>query len=280
MIKTDLVLETCEILKETNFDISKFSGVFTEEYVDNSCNVTKVSILNDDGSKKIGKPIGDYYTIDIENKNTQDIIYCITNILKKLVHNNKKFLIAGIGNKNITPDALGSFVIDNTVATRHLINLEYFKHLNEVSAIATNVLGKTGIETSAIIKNICQDVKPSCIMAIDALTAKNPSRLGNVIQISNTGLTPGSGIGNDRLAIDYNNLGVMVIAIGVPTVITGKTLAYSISKTADFSKYEDIIVTPKDIDTIIKKTSKIIALAINKTINSSLDEEDIEIFLE
>ncbi len=256
MIKTDLVLETCEILKETNFDISKFSGVFSEEYVDNGCNVTKVSILNDDGAKKIGKPIGDYYTIEIEDKSTQDVIFCTNNVLKKLVKDNKKFLVAGVGNKNITPDALGAFVVDNTVATRHLLDIEYFKHLNEVSAISTNVLGKTGIETGAIIKNICQDIQPTCVIVIDALAAKNPSRLGNVIQLSNTGLTPGSGIGNDRLAIDYENLGVMVIAIGVPTVITGKTLAYSISKTANFSLYEDIIVTPKEIDTIIKKRPK------------------------
>ncbi|MFI3226433.1 MAG: GPR endopeptidase [Clostridia bacterium] len=280
MIKTDLVLETCEILKDSNFDLSKFSGVFSEEYFDNTCKITKVCILNEQGAEKIGKPIGDYYTIEIQDRETNDIIYCIKNILKSLVQNCENFLIAGIGNKNITPDALGPMVADNSIATRHLLESSFFEHLNEVSVISTNVLGKTGIETGVILKNICKDVKPDCILAIDALAAKNPARLGTVIQISNTGLTPGSGIGNDRFAINQQNLGVKVVAIGVPTVITGKTLAYSISKTADFSLYENIIVTPKEIDNIIKKTSKIISLSINQTLNHSLSEQDIEIFLE
>ncbi|MFI3115061.1 MAG: GPR endopeptidase [Clostridia bacterium] len=280
MIKTDLVLETCEILKESNFDLSKFSGVFSEEYIDNSCKVTKVCILNEEGSKKIGKPIGEYYTIDIEDKSDTDTIYCIKNILKNLAKNKKNFLVTGIGNKNITPDALGPFVIDNTIATRHLKDNEFFKHLNEVSVISTNVLGKTGIETGIIVKNICEDIKPSCIIAIDALTARSPSRLGNVIQISNTGLTPGSGIGNSRFSINEDNLGVLVIAIGVPTVITGSTFAHSMNNSKNADLYQDIIVTPKEIDTIIKKTSKIIAYAINHMINPSLDDEDMQMFLE
>ena len=280
MIKTDLIMETCEILKESNFDIGNFSGVLSEEYIDNTCKVTKIQILNDEGALKIGKPIGSYYTIETGNKNTSDIVYCIKNILKSLLDKDKKILVAGIGNKNITPDALGPLVIDSTVATRHLICNEYFNHLNEVATISTNVLGKTGIETGVIIKSVCEEVKPLNIIAIDALAAKSPSRLGNVIQISDTGLTPGSGIGNSRFAINEENLGTKVIAIGVPTVITGVTLAYSISKDADISLYEDIIVTPKEIDTIIKKMSKIISTAINKAINPSLDDEDIEIFLE
>lgn len=280
MLKTDLVMETCEILKESDFDISKFAGVLSEEYVDNTCIVTKITILNDEGSKKIGKPIGEYYTIDICDKLPNNVIFCLKNILKQLLPVNKKVLVAGIGNKDITPDAIGPAVVDNTVVTRHLLENPYFAHMNEVCAIATNVLARTGIETGDILKNICKDINPNIVIAIDALAAKNPTRLGNVLQVSNTGLTPGSGINNSRASIDHNNLGVNVIAIGVPTVITGSTLAYSINKQADISLYEDIIVTPKEIDTIIKKTSKIIAYALNYAINPSLNEDDMHVFLE
>lgn len=280
MIKTDLIMETCEILKESKVDISKFSGVLSEEYIDNTCKVLKISILDKQGEEKIGKPIGEYYTVEILDKNTKDIIFCIKNILKNLLDTNKNVLVAGIGNKNITSDALGPLVVDNTVVTKHLLDNEYFKHLNEVTAISTNVLGKTGVETSVIIKSVCENVNPKNIIAIDALAAKNPERLGTVIQLCNTGIVPGSGIKNSRQAIDYKNMGAKVIAIGVPTVITGTTLAYSINRNADISAYENIIVTPKEIDTIIKKTSHIISNAINYALNPSLDENDIEMFLE
>lgn len=280
MIKTDLVMESCEILKESNVDLTKFSGVISNEYIDNTCQVTLVKILDNEGAVKIGKPIGEYFTIDITDKSTANAVFCVKNVLETLLKSNSKVLVAGIGNKNITPDALGPLVIDSTVVTRHLLANDFFKHLNEVSAISTNVLGKTGVETAIVVKSVCNEVSPTSVIAIDALAARSPSRLGNVIQISNTGLVPGSGIGNSRLAIDSKNLGTLVIAIGVPTVITGTTLAYSISKTADISAYEDIIVTPKEIDTIVKKTAHIISNAINQTLNPSLDAEDIEMFLE
>ena len=280
MYKTDLIMETCEILKESNVDISQFSGVKSQEYLDNTCKVTKVSIINAEGSLKIGKPIGEYFTVEIEDKTTKNAIFCLSNVIRELVGNEKKVLIAGIGNKNITSDALGPLVCDNTVVTRHLLGNKYFKHLNETSAISTNVLGKTGVETSDIIKSLLENVKPECIIAVDALASRKTHRLGNVIQVSNTGITPGAGVSNERKAINFENLGVKVIAIGVPTVITGGTLAYEIDKKADLSLYEDIVVTPKEIDTIIKKTSTIIAQGINYAINPVLDEEDIEMFLE
>lgn len=278
MIRTDLIMENCEILKESNIDIGKFKGITTEEYVDNTCNVTKVCILDDEGSFKIGKPIGNYYTINIGEKSSTNITFCVTNILKELLGNQKKVLIAGIGNKNITSDSLGPVVCDNVVVTRHLLDNQYFSHLNETSAISTNVLAKTGVETGSIIKSLCDKVKPNHIIAIDALASRKTSRLGTVIQISNTGLTPGSGVSNDRQAINYENLGIKVIAIGVPTVITGETLAHEMG--SNINLYKNLVVTPKEIDTIIKKTSKIIANGINNAINPILDQDDIEIFLE
>lgn len=280
MYKTDLILETCEILKESTNHLGDFHGVLSEEYIDNTCKITKVTITNDQGATKIGKPIGEYFTLEIKDKKVDDIIFALKNILKNILSNNKKTLVAGIGNIDITPDALGPQVANNTVVTKHLLDIEYFTHLNDVSAISTNVLGKTGIETGVILKNICASDLPNSVIAIDALAAKNPHRLGNVIQVCNTGLTPGSGIGNSRLPINHETIGAQVIAIGVPTVITGQTLAYSISKTADLSEFSEIIVTPKDIDNIIKKLTKIISLAINYTLNPSLDADDIDMFLE
>ncbi len=280
MYEGDLIIETCEILKESNVDLGKFSGVLEREYVDNTCKVTHVSIIDDQGALKIGKPIGEYFTIEILNKESSNIIFCMKNILKEIIKNNTNTLVCGIGNRDITSDALGPFVVSNTVVTRHLKDIEYFRHLNDVSAISTNVLGRTGIETGLIIKNVCLEIKPSAVVAIDALAARNPSRLGTVIQISNTGITPGSGIGNTRYSIDEKNLNTPVFAIGVPTVITGKTLIDAISENKRTHEYDDIIVTPKDIDTIIKKLSKIIATALNTILNPSLDEDDIEMFLE
>lgn len=280
MLKTDLILETCEILKESKVDLGEFSGVLQKEYIDNTCKVTKVSIVNDLGAMKIGKPIGDYFTLEIDDKKIDDVIFALKNILKETLETNKKTLVAGIGNHAITSDALGPCVVSNTVVTKHLLDIEYFKHLNDVSAISTNVLGKTGIETGVILKNICKEDVPKRVIAIDALASKNPHRLGNVIQVCNTGITPGSGIGNSRYPINEDTLGVKVIAIGVPTVITGQTLAYSINKDANLEEFSEIIVTPKDIDNIIKKLTKIISLAVNYTLNPSLDEDDIDMFLE
>ena len=194
----------------------------------------------------------------------------------------------GLGNDNITPDALGPRTIDKIRATRH-ISAELAKSvglegLRMVSALAPGVLGQTGIETGEIIMGVSKSVKPSAVITVDALASRRLSRLGCTVQIADTGVTPGSGVGNARAQINEQTLGVPVIAVGVPTVVDAATLANDLLGDNEedkdlFSKLDgqgaDMIVTPREIDLMIDRAAKLLALAINSALQPTLTVEDI-----
>lgn len=227
--RTDLAIES-DILQqeETRSDIDGVK-IIIESGLREDITVTWVKIENEVGSKTMGKPIGNYITIESEimkensTKLHEDIIKIMSNKLIQLknLDKNTSILIVGLGNWNITPDALGPKVVSKVLVTRHLLqNLpeEIDKSVRMVSAISTGVMGLTGIETSEIVKGIVKNVKPDLVIAIDALAARKTSRINTTIQISDTGISPGSGVGNTRMALNEETLGVPVIAIGVPTV--------------------------------------------------------------
>lgn len=299
-IRTDLALETREIYKKAQNLEDEVPGVETKiDDSDKDFLFTHVKILSEEGASALGKPIGDYITIESKYMNDEvenidnKIIDKMAYVIKDISHMVKKdtVLVVGLGNSDVTPDALGPKVVDNLSITRHLI--EYAPELvNEntraVSAIVPGVLGTTGIETGEIVKGIVEKIQPNLVVVVDALAAKDMNRISRTIQISNTGITPGSGVKNNRFSITSESLGVPVIAIGVPTVvgvptIVNEAIEYVADKFEDVksplenknymqdileNKDFDFMVTPNDIDDIISNLSRLVADGINAALQN------------
>lgn len=308
-IRTDLALEQKERFEADNVEIP---GVVLEERYDEDkeIRITTVKIETEKGAKTMGKPVGTYITIEAPNLAVPDEEYHsevaeeLQKFLGQLLKEEKEeyaVLVVGLGNRQITPDALGPYVVDNLNITRHVVR-EYGKYamgkdpVHLVSAIVPGVTGQTGMETVEIIKGIVRETKPDFVIAIDALAARSSRRLNRTIQIADTGINPGSGVGNHRNAIDKDALGVPVIAIGVPTVVDAATIvndsmenlihALESSETLKgvgvvmqgynaAEKYElvkelisphlnGMFVTPKDIDDTVKRISYTISEALNQ----------------
>lgn len=319
--RTDLALESKEMYKEKNNQ--EADGVILEEEEVDGTKISKVRIINEIGSEKLGKPIGNYITLDIPQFTEYDgelmdsVSKVLGKILKELIKVKKedKVLVVGLGNWNVTPDALGPKVIEGIMVTRHLSEVmpeAMEENMISVAAISPGVLGTTGIETGEVIKSLVDKIKPSLIICIDALAARRIQRLNKTIQISDTGISPGAGVGNHRKAINEEELGVKVIAVGVPTVVDASTIAndtmdmvldnlineaqegkefYNMLKNIDKNEKEvlikemlnpyfgDLIVTPKEVDLIIDSLSKIIANGINIAVQPNMTMEDINKFM-
>lgn len=291
-IHTDLALEDKERFESDNVEIS---GVSVEEFYDeeNEIRVTEVKILTENGAKNMRKPIGTYITMEMANLVLPDEEYhhAVAEELAKYVGNvlnmdkeDYTVLVVGLGNRDVTPDALGPHTVECLNVTRHIVK-EYGKYamgedsVNMISAIAPGVMAQTGMETYEIIKGISETIKPDAVIVVDALAARNTKRLNRTIQIADTGIHPGSGVGNHRNEISKETLGVPVIAIGVPTVVDAATIVRDtmenlVSTLESDDKYEmiqDLIaphlygmfVTPKDIDESIDRIGATIAEGLN-----------------
>lgn len=298
-IRTDLALETREIYQKAQNIENEVPGVETKiDDSDNDFLFTEVNILSDEGASLLNKPIGNYITIESKYMNDEvesidkKIINKLASTIKDISHIVKKdsVLVVGLGNSDVTPDAIGPKVVDNLSITRHLI--EYAPELvNEntraVSAIVPGVLGTTGIETSDIVKGIVEKTKPDLVIVVDALAAKDMNRISRTIQVSNTGITPGSGVKNNRFSLTRESLGVPVIAVGVPTVvgvptIVNEAIEYVSEKIPDVktplenenymqnileNKDFDFMVAPNDIDDIISNISRLVSEGINSALH-------------
>ena len=323
-IRTDLALEIREELKKNIQE--EIRGVETEFDNNNEdIKISRVKIVSPEGVENMGKPMGNYITLEVprlrENDTdlNEDVCRSLAKELNSIIENGGKVsitekdtvLVVGLGNWNVTPDALGPKVIDSLMVTRHL--LEYIpdqvdEGVRPVCAIAPGVLGITGIETGEIIKGIVEKVGPKLIIAIDALSSRKMERVSTTIQISDTGINPGSGIGNKRMGLNLQTMGVPVIAIGVPTVVDASTICNDLleltienlcnQESCDTKFYEmlkgmnyderyklfieilepfenNLIVTPKEIDGIIDDVSKIIANGINIGIHTGITFKDV-----
>lgn len=308
-IRTDLALEQKERFESDNVEVQ---GVVLEEDYDEEreIKITTVKIETENGARIMGKPVGTYITMEAPNMVVPDEDYH-EEISKELVKYLKRFirrekedysvLVVGLGNRKVTPDALGPYVADNLNITRHIVK-EYGKYamgddnVHLISAIVPGVMGQTGMETVEIIRGVVRETRPDLIIAIDALAARSSRRLNSTIQIADTGINPGSGVGNHRNAITQETVGVPVIAIGVPTVVDAATIvndtmenliqALESSETLKgvgvvmqgynaAEKYElikelisphlnGLFVTPKDIDETVKRISFTISEALNR----------------
>lgn len=297
--RTDLALEAREYIEDANGELR---GVIVEEYEkeEKGIFVTKVQIITKNGARMLGKPMGTYVTLEIpglcdvgENndvcENHQEIAKEISETLKELLPQNKNpysVLVVGLGNRDVTADALGPAVVEHLAISRHLVQeygqLGIQKECVAItSSLVPGVMAKTGMETAEIVKGVVKETKPEAVVVVDALAARSTKRLNRTIQISNTGIHPGSGVGNHRNAIDSDVLGVPVIAIGIPTVVDAATIVVDALEKMHrelqetiflqardsmvLSELHNMYVTAKDIDSTIKRLSYTLAEALNMT---------------
>lgn len=247
--------------------------------------ITEITILNDKSGEKIGKKKGRYITLESSsfgNYSTEfrDMCYEFSEELAPLIPEGN-ILVAGLGNSDITPDALGPKAAAKILATRHLRDElegseELFPGLRSVGVIAGGVLGQTGIETAELIDAVMKKVQPECVIAIDALACSDVNRLGCTIQLSDSGISPGSGVQNKRRELSEHTLGVPVIAIGVPTVVDMHTIVNNYTGNEISGELPNMMVTPRDIDKLIERSSSMLAAGINMSLQPQLDFEQIE----
>lgn len=291
-IRTDLALEARESVEETNKEVR---GVEIEEDYDEKTEVkvTKVIIQTKNAARDLGKPMGTYITLEAPTMQEADEDYHreISEILAKELcqiipeyEKEKSVLVVGLGNREVTADALGPNVVDNLFVTRHVI-MEYGKaaynrnKMNQISGLVPGVMAATGMETAEIIKGVVEQTKPDVVVVVDALAARSTKRLNRTVQITNTGIHPGSGVGNHRNALTKESLGIPVIAIGVPTVVDAATIvsdalekaSYCCEEPQVFSELHNMYVTSKDIDATIKRLSFMISEAINIALEGAFE---------
>lgn len=258
-------------------------GITQNTRGENFC-ITEIIIENDADAKILGKPKGRYVTLQSNSLNGfggdyRKMIAELADELEKFIPDGH-IMVAGLGNSGITPDALGVYAADGVIATRHLktefSDDEFFSGLRPVSVLISGVIGRTGIETAEIIRSVAGNIKPDAIIAIDALACADMSRLGKTIQISDSGISPGSGVQNRRKELSYDTMGIPVIAIGVPTVMDMYTIIENFTGNKANPDIPNMMVTPKDIDKLIKHSAEIIAYSLNCALQPDLSFEDIE----
>lgn len=295
-VRTDLALEARESIREADGELR---GVIVEEWdrKESQIHVTKVQITTKNGSRLMNKPIGTYLTLEAFGLAEPDEGYHrevseeLARQLRKLIpdlEEEKSVLVVGLGNRAVTADALGPKVADNLLVTRHVVKefgkAAYNKEkVHAVSAIVPGVMAATGMESAEIVKGVVEQTHPDVVIAVDALAARSTKRLNRTIQVTDTGIHPGSGVGNHRNALTEESLGVPVIAIGVPTVVdaativgdaiqklgkeNGNPLLFDREQSSTFMELNNMYVTSKDIDETVKRLSFTISESINEALS-------------
>lgn len=289
--RTDLALE----LKEGGH--AQLQQAPCETIEKNRCIISRITVS--EAIAETGTAPGEYVTIEMpslsdELDENNQFLEVVADELSRFIPSDGDVLVAGLGNGDITPDALGIKVIEQILATRHvkgeLARITGTDELRAVAAVSTDVLGNTGVETAEILQGLVRQIKPKCVIVIDAMAARSLGRLGKTIQLSNGGIAPGAGVGNRRPRIDEELLGVPVISIGVPTVVDAATVALDLLGGQELSEDEKdkareivspggtaMFVTPREIDLLIQRGARMIGMAINTSLNPCFSAEDFEL---
>ena len=296
--RTDLAVEARELWTQSAGEKSALAGVQAEERKREGYPVTVVKVLNEEGAQALGKPVGTYVTLELSGLKRREedafprAVRALAAELRALlsVPKGAPVLVVGLGNRAITPDNIGPGAADHTLVTRHLVEQvpEHFGHFRPVSALAAGVLATTGVESSELVQAVVEQIKPACVIAVDALASRSLARVCSTVQLADTGITPGSGVGNHRAALNRESLGVPVIALGVPTVVDVATLCADVLAEAGRGELEPqalagagagLMVTPRDIDQSVADLAKVIGYGINLALQDGLSVEDVEMFL-
>ena len=280
--RTDLAVEQREMTAKHS------DNVAVRQYARQNANVTEIEILNDEGAQELGKPKGKYITMEIpafshDSELLDGRLTAMTESIRTLLPDEDgPVLVAGLGNEDVTPDALGPRTAHGIFATRHidraLASELGFCELRDVCAITFGVLGQTGMETAETIRGIVNTIHPAAVITVDALAARSLQRLGKTVQLTDTGITPGSGVGNSRARLDKETLGVPVIAIGVPTVVDAVTLVRDFTSEHKMAKEKEdeakaMMVCPREIDVTIRRAARFLALSLNCALQPSISPD-------
>lgn len=291
--RTDLAMEAKELWQEQAGTVTALPGVEARDSLREGIPVNTVRVLDQRGESALGKPRGNYVTLTLEGlANREEGIFqrCVRVVADELsgliqdLSPGALVLVAGLGNRSITPDAIGPKVHQHTLVTRHLVRQmpEHFGSLRPVASLAAEVMGTTGVESGELVRAVCEKLNPACVVAVDALASRSLKRLCRTIQIADTGITPGSGVGNHRMGLTRESLGVPVIAVGVPTVVDGATLAadlMGVEELPDLGEGRDLLVTPKDIDSQVDDLSKVIGYGISMALQPGMTVEELDLLL-
>ena len=290
--RTDLAAEAHELWQQTTRETAKLPGVRASENVLGGYAVHRVEILDEEGARALGKPVGTYLTLGTAGLRRGDcesfsrLVKALAELLRPLLPPEGTVLVCGIGNRQMTPDALGPLTLEHLFITRHLRKL--LPDFRPVAAIGAGVLGTTGMEVAEWVRGAAQRIKPAAVVLVDAFAARSPDRLCTTVQIADSGLVPGSGVGNHRLPLSRDTLGVPVVSIGVPTVVDAATLALdllgscggSIDRAQLPRDGKTLFVTPDDIDAKIREMAKIVGYGINLALQPDREPEDLSALLE
>lgn len=293
MRRTDLALEARELWQEGAGGLTTLPGVEARDGYREGISVNTVKILDGRGEKALGKPRGTYVTLTLEGLASREegvfqrSVRAVAGELSPLLEEVPEkglVLVAGLGNRAITPDAIGPKVHENVLITRHLVRQmpEHFGALRPVASLAAEVMGTTGVESGELVRAVCEKIRPACVVAVDALASRSVARLCKTVQIADTGITPGSGVGNHRMGLTRDTLGVPVIALGVPTVVDSATLAADLLGTddlPDLGEGKDLLVTPKDIDSQVNDLAKVIGYGLSMALQPGISLEELELLL-
>lgn len=287
--RTDLAVEERELLGE---DIKGVN--YSEEEID-GLPIERLHISTERAGQLLKKPMGNYVTAQLppltDNiRDTDKRVNALSREIRRLLPVNGLVLVAGLGNVEITPDALGPKAASKVLATRHIqgeiARSTGLDRLRAVAVVNTGVTGQTGIETGELLQGVIKNIRPSAMIVVDALASRRLERLGCTVQISDTGISPGAGVGNRRVRIDADTMGIPVIAIGVPTVVDALTLAFDLLEIDDEKQGMELsrtvspqgrsmVVTPKEIDLLVNRASHLISLSVNMALQTDIDTEDL-----
>ncbi len=291
--RTDLALEARELWRESAGETTKLPGVEAADGEREGVPVTTVRILDAEGEAALGKPRGSYVTLTLDGlqrredgiltRSAKALAWELGAMMKDIPADGL-VLAVGLGNRAITPDAVGPKVHEHTLVTRHLVEQvpEHFGGMRPVASLAAEVLGSTGVESGEVVKAVCEKIRPACVVAVDALASRSLERLCRTVQLADTGIRPGSGVGNHRFALTEETLGVPVIAVGVPTVVDCGTLAADLvdaDEPLEMGEGRELLVTPKDIDSQVCDLSRVIALGLNLAFQPGLTVQDLELLM-
>ena len=288
-VRTDLAVEAHALWRESAGETTRLKGVAAREEQVEGMTVTRVEILDQEGARALGKPEGTYLTLDVsplwrrEEDAFPRAVRAVAALLGPLLPEEGPVLAAGLGNQAMTPDALGPRSLDHLLVTRHLG--EALPQLRPVAGLGAGVLGTTGMEVAEWVRGAAERVRPAAVSVVAALPARDLERLCATVQIADTGLVPGSGVGNHRMALNRETLGVPVISVGVPTVVDAETIARDLLGEAGAvpkalnGRGRRFFVTPESIDQKIRDLSKVLGYGINLALQESLALEDLEALL-
>ena len=295
--RTDLALEARELRRLGEDSAAEIPGVEAQERVLQGYAVTTVRVLDERGKEELCKPIGSYITMELDAlvRREQDAFSRAVQVLSGQIASllalsgDESLLVVGLGNPAITPDAIGPQTLDYVLVTRHLRQHapESFRNFRAVSTLKAGVLGTTGVESAEMVAALVRKLCPDRVIAVDALASCRLARLCKTVQLTDTGIVPGSGVGNHRSPLTIDSLGVPVLAVGVPTVVDAASLATELAENAGMTPPDRerlgelgaMVVTPRDIDRSVHDASRLVGYAIDLAVHRGLTVEDVDLFL-